>query len=328
MIVSTIKPKPNELLYRKLGLKEYYDNRNKILILRDTGGLGDILMHRMMFEDFHLLMPDCEIHFACPTIYHDAVKDHPYISKVLDSKTVKRQDYVISYNTTSACGRYESRKGIDSDLNRSDIWAGHCGVKLTKHNMHIKLAKQELEIADSYIKQHNPDNKEVIIICPISAMSSKNLDEQQLDGLIKNLSDYCIIGLHHAGIPYFEANNIPCISGVSIRIWMSILHQANWVISADSAAFHCRGGMQKPILGIYTWASGQMYGMYYNNKVIIQGPCPLYSNGCYNWNSCPVSKKFKKPCLTEITSEMILQGLSNVFINNGKVLCTNSNCGK
>lgn len=327
MIVSTIKPKPNELLYRKLSLKEYYDNRNKILILRDTGGLGDILMHRMMFEDFHLLMPNCEIHFACPTVYHDAVKDHPYISKLLDSKTVKRQDYVVSYNTTSACGRYESRKGDKSDLNRSDIWAEHCGIKLSKHNMHIKLHDQELNVANEYIKQYNPDNKKVIIICPVSAMSSKNIDDKQLDGLMKGLSNYCVIGLHNTNIPYFKNNNLPSITDVSIRTWMSVLHQADWVISADSAAFHCRGGMQKPVLGIFTWASGNAYGMHYKNKVILQGPCPLYKNGCYNWTKCPVSKNLKKPCLTDITSDMILKSLSDVFVNNGKVLSTNSNSG-
>lgn len=311
---KTIKPEPHKV-FRFLGLKEFSDRRNKILITRNIGGLGDIFMHRMMFEDFHLLMPNCEIHFACPSVYHDAVIDHPYVAKVLESSTVNRSDYIVSYNTTKACGYYELRKAPLSDLNRSDIWAKHCGLSLTKHNMHIKLTEAEKLQGKAYINSNEP----TVIVCPTSSMVNKNLSDKQLAGVVKGLlsKGYNVIGLHDHRIPYFDNNNLPYITGVSIRTWMAILDQADYVISVDTAAFHCRGGMQKPVLGIFTFADGLVYGKHYQQFELVQkhrSLNPAWTCGpCYNWTGCPKEKiNMLKPCLTEITSEMILDGFDRL----------------
>ena len=114
-------------------ISEYYKKRNKILFSRFLGGLGDILMHRMLFEDVKILIPNAEIHFACPTIYHASVIDHPFIDQVIDIEKVNISDYLTYYNTTSACGRYEMSIAPLSGLHRSDIWANHCGYILTIH---------------------------------------------------------------------------------------------------------------------------------------------------------------------------------------------------
>ena len=78
-IVRQIAKTTPDKLYRILSLKEFYDKRENILICRNVGGLGDILMHRMLFEDFKLAMPNCKVHFACPAHFHIVVKDHPFI---------------------------------------------------------------------------------------------------------------------------------------------------------------------------------------------------------------------------------------------------------
>jgi ADP-heptose:LPS heptosyltransferase len=46
----------------------------------------------MMFEDFKLLMPEAEIHFACPDYYHDAVKDHPFVDKIVKMSEVDKNN--------------------------------------------------------------------------------------------------------------------------------------------------------------------------------------------------------------------------------------------
>jgi len=304
IVSKKIIPKKPSQIIRCFSLKEFSNKRNKILIVRGIGGLGDILMHRMMFEDFCLLMPDCEIHFACPTQYHDAVKDHPFVAKVLDSNHVDRGNYIVSYTTTKACGAYEGRKAPISDMNRSDIWAAHCGLKLTRHNMHISMTSDELKIANTYLEPYR--DKPVVVLCPISSMASKNLNDTQIKDTVKGLYErgYNVVTLHDKALPY----NIPCITHVNTRIWMAILHQADHVISVDTAAFHCRGGMQKSVLGVFAWSNGEIYGHHYNKKVIVQGPCPLGHRGCYTWNACPVDRKTltKKPCIMELTAQSIL----------------------
>ena len=41
-----------------LSLNEFEGMRNKVLILRQAGGVGDILMQRMMFEGFKQIFPE------------------------------------------------------------------------------------------------------------------------------------------------------------------------------------------------------------------------------------------------------------------------------
>lgn len=57
-IVKTKSPIRNRIEYKRpeqirptIGLRDFYNKRNKILVQRSCGGLGDIPMHRMMFED-------------------------------------------------------------------------------------------------------------------------------------------------------------------------------------------------------------------------------------------------------------------------------------
>ena len=101
---NSVNGKPLKLS-RTLSLRDFYHKRQKILILRSCGGLGDILMHRMIFEDLKNTVPDAEIHFACPWMYHDVVKDHPFIDKIIDSETVDITVFIITYNTSTGCGR-------------------------------------------------------------------------------------------------------------------------------------------------------------------------------------------------------------------------------
>ena len=307
-----------EKIKRTLRIDDFYNKRKKILIMRCVGGLGDVLMHRMIFEDFKKLLPGCEIHFACPKQYHDALIDHPHIDQILDSEKVQKTDYMISYNTTTACGRYEMRLAPFSGDHRSDIWAEHCGVKLTSHNMHISLAETEKLRGKEMIEAKRDRPGPSVLIAPISAMHGKNLMDHQLEGLIKGLYDRgCFVfGLHNNLIPYFYKNNLPEINGIDIRSWMAIIHSADYVISVDTSAFHCAGGMGKPLVGVYTFADGKVYGKYFDfflvQKHRSEDPC-WNCGPCYNWGACPKTKRNPKPCLTELTSEMILEKVDRMF---------------
>jgi len=324
-----------------LNIKEYYNKRNKILIIRGVGGLGDIFMHRMMFEDFKRVMPEAEIHFACPKFYHEAIIDHPFIDKILDLKEFKKEDYIISYNTTTACGRGEMKLAPLAGPNRSDIWAAHCGLILTKHEMHISITDEEKRQAEIILQNNRNSDGPIVILCPISAMHNKNLSDQQLTELVYKLKEkgLCVIGLHNAPIKLFVKNQIPIISDVNLRIWMAILNVADYVISVDTAAFHCRGGMKKPVVGIFTFANAHAYGQHYPKAELLQGPCDWGHKGCYEWSKCPaIKEKPLIPCLTNITSEMIMNSVDNMMAkwplnnsnnvrNNGTTCETNNSQG-
>jgi hypothetical protein len=287
---------------RIYSLREIYEKRKKILIKRDVGGLGDILMHRMIFEDFKILMPDACLTFACPAMYHPAVWDHPFIDKVVDCREV--EDHIIAYNTSSICGRYELQTAPHCDKHRGDIWAEYCGVNLTRHNMHIRLTEEEIAFGSKY--------KDAVIVTPISAMLNKNLEPSQINPVIEKLGE--VYTLHTCELPEF---GVPTITGLSIREWMSVIHGCKHLISVDTAAFHCRGGMGKSAVGIFGWADSKVYAKYYPRVELVQRhrededwPC----GPCYNFVQCPKCPQevVRKPCITSITPEMILEKFQNL----------------
>jgi ADP-heptose:LPS heptosyltransferase len=299
-----------------LTLRDYYDKRNKILILRETGGLGDILMHRMMFEDFKKVSEGMKIVFACPPDYHDAVRDHPFVDELVDSQTINQYDYTVSFNTTTACGLYEGRIAPLSNLNRSDIWSQHCGVKLESHDMHITITKEEREYAKKTLHdlkvKHGGLGLPSVVVCPVSAMLTKNLDRDQLGGVLDGLRKrgfftYC---LNKSPIEEVLSLKGVMVSGTTIRQWMSLIDVADYAITVDTSAFHCRGGLHRPQVGIFSFADGKVYGKYYRNWELVQ---KHRDNGdwtcgpCYYWSNCPKpSDGNRKPCITEIKSQEVL----------------------
>lgn len=293
-------------------LREYHDNRNKVLINREIGGLGDILMHRMMFEDFK--KEGIELHFACPKLYHSAVQDHPFLDQVLDCAEVDPYSYKAVYNTTTVCGRYEMSIAPKSDLHRSDIWAKHCGFELTNHNMHLILSDQEKEFGKQTLEKIS-NKKPTVAFCPIAAQSSKNLTGLQITGVLDGLSQFGVapFGLHSKPIMEIEKTKIPMISGLDIRQWMGVINATDYVISVDTSSFHLAGGLGKPLVGIFGWTNGNVYGKHFSKIEIVQGSCPLGYLGCYNWCKCPLSDLNRKPCITSITSKDILDAFEKLI---------------
>lgn len=299
-----VKAKPNSRS-RSLRLNQFYEKRTKVLVNRQVGGLGDIFMHRMMFEDIKDLIPLAEIHFACPKAYHEAVQDHPFVTKVLDSETVDISDYMVHYNTTTACGRYEESIAPRSDLHRSDIWAKQCGLNLKKHNMHLRLTEEEKHWGKTRIAKERTKDAPTVCLCPTSSMAQKDMTPENMQAVADGLLErgYNVVALHTNPIKPLVNKGIPCIHKVRIREWMSILYAADYVISVDTAAFHCAGGFGTPMVGLFTWTNGSVYGKYYENTELVQGLCPVGHQGCYVWSACPCKKEALVPCCVNVNSQ-------------------------
>lgn len=300
-------------------IDEYKAKSKKILFYRGIGGLGDVLMHRMMFYDIKKTLPNIEIHFAVPEEYIPAVSDHPYIDEVVDFLKVNTEDYLCWYNTTSACGRYECYKAPKSDKHRSDIWANHCGIYLTDHKGYFKFSEEETLFAKEFYKAR----KNCCLFCPISAQHTKNFNVRQtsegIEEIRKNGAEPIVL-LSKA--PEFR---IDCelVTGLTIRQWMAVVSQAPWVVTVDTAMFHMAGMTNRPLTGIFTWADGKIYGKYYDFTLIQKhrdngdwdcGPC--YIHPMCSKLPPGVSNLGRKPCLDLIDRDMLSKGIGTMFRKN------------
>lgn len=304
---AKITPKP-------LSLKDFHGKRNQVLVWHDKGGLGDVLMQRMMLEDFKELIPDGNIIFACLPEYITAAEDHPHISKVIDSRTVNPNDYIICYNTcVTIADRYESTHAPSLE-HRSDIWAKYCGVTLKRHEMCFRLDPMLVDHCRS--KLQGKSKRRTILLSPISKMATKTLLPEQLSAIVEATKDYHLVGIHNKEIPELSKLNIPVISNVSLKEWMCYVAAADYVISVDSAVFHMAGGLKKPLMGIFTFADGKAYGKHFD-FVLVQ---KHRDNGnwdcgpCFQFAGCPKCKTGLKPCLTELTKEELQTGVTQLLL--------------
>ena len=301
--------------FRPWAINDYITRRNHILILRGCGGLGDLFMHRMIFEDFKLICPDIRITFACPKQFHQTVQDHPFIDELIDVADVDESKFPIRYYTSSICGQTEMANAPMPSPHRSDIWAKHCGVKLTRHNMHFNITEEEKAVARKQLEAIKNKPGPSVCLAPISAISGKNMDESQWSYVIDELQamDYFVYGLHNMPILNFNA---PQTHGKNIRNFMALVAVSDYVITVDSAAFHMGGGLGKPMVGVFGWTDGKVYGKYYQNWELVQRH---RDNGnwdcgpCYTWGFCPKSKANRKPCIDSIEGHEIMEAFKKLI---------------
>jgi ADP-heptose:LPS heptosyltransferase len=311
MLLKNKKPQD-----KVLTLKNFSEKRNRILILHRQGGLGDILMLRMILEDFKKISGG-ELHVACCFDYMDAIKDHPCVSQVLDVRKIDLNDYLFVYNTcVSIVDRYENNQAPNCKEHRSDIWAKYCGFKLENHNMNFNFSSSLIEKCKDKINSLiGKKEKPILIFCPFSKMVSKSLLPHQIETVIEETKNCHLIGLHNKEIPELAKYGIPGIYDANIKEWMIYIALADYVIAVDTAAFHMAGGLKKPLLGIFTFADGKVYGKYFD-FVLVQ---KHKDNGdwdcgpCFKFHLCPKTTKQQKPCLTEISKCEIKKGIKELF---------------
>lgn len=304
-----------------VSLKHFYERRNKVLIRRRYGGFGDILMHRMMFEDFHRVMPEIELYFATSSFYLDHAKGHPF-AKALDIRTVNNNDYGTVYDTSTACRVYET-KYAPTEVHRSDIWAAHCGVQLCRHNMHLKADPQLVSVVKARIDLWNPEHLPVVAFSPYSTQATefgqgKSLLEHQIVEVIAGLRARKLfpIAVHDEPKPIFTRLAVRELFHLTSESWKAAVAAADYVVTVDTAMFHMGGGLKKPMTAIFTFTDGMTYGKYYE-FILVQkhrkngnwdcGPCFL-SNNCCKERLSPL-----KPCLTELTAADILEGVDRML---------------
>lgn len=316
-MLKLIKKKPK----KPLSLRDYFDRRNKILIKRRAGGFGDILMQRMLFEDIKINFPEFELFFTCPFSFLDMAKNNPFCT-VLDLGLVKDEDYGIIYDISTCCRVHEIKYGADNKMHRSDIWAEFCGIKLENHNMHLKSDPEMNKICKQVLDHYNKDKKPTLLLATNSCHYmpdgdqddfgvAKSLLPHQIEGIVNKLKDdYFIYTVHTERQAVYEDLPVTQISGIHPQAWISLVDLADYVISIDTATFHLAGGLKKPLVGVFAFTDGKIYGKYYDfvlvqkhrdNKNWDCGPC-------FNLGFCPKTEGYPKPCLTELTANDILEG--------------------
>lgn len=300
-----------------MSLKEFSKIRNNILFISDWGGLGDILIHRLIFNDVKKLMPDCNIHFCCLNQYHDAIKDHPLVEKIVFPENLKKEEYLVFYQTcVKTANKYESHYGIDCKLNRAEVWALFCGFELTEPEMQIKLHEGKLKMYKERINSLKKKSaKPIVVFSPKSAITTKCLQKNQIQAVLDELAEFNVFVIDKKEDHELKKYDITTICNTTIEDWIYYTACADYVVTVDTATFHLAGGLGIPMTGIFTFANGKTYGKFYD-FVLVQKHKDDGNWGCgpcYNYRKCPKTEKELKPCLLELTEQEIKNGIRKMF---------------
>lgn len=298
-----------------MDIVNYYNKRNKILLNHKLGGLGDVFLSRMLIKQIKSQVSNCTLDYACLPIYFDAIKDHPLLNNVIDSKTVNPDEYGLELDiSVKLPDEIERKESINCKRSRVEIWADLYNIE-KNFDMMLKI-DDEANIKISSLIPKN--NKKIVGFSPISKMAIKSLSFEQQESIIKYIRNFDmeIIGIHNKKLQVFENFNIPVFHNLNIKELVALVNYCDYIISVDTSIFHIAGGLKKPLMGIFTYTDGYLYGKHYE-KIIVQKHRlidPLWTCGpCYAKEKCPRSSLPLKPCLTELTNKNFVEGIEKLF---------------
>lgn len=298
-----------------MNIVNYYNKRNKILLNHKLGGLGDVFLSRMLIKQIRSQVSNCTLDYACLPIYFDAIKDHPLLDNVIDSNTVDPNEYGLELDiSVKLPDEIERKESINCKRSRVEIWADLYNIKKNFDMMLKANEETKTKISELVPKK----DKRLVGICPVSRMIIKSLSHQQQEDIINCLRKFNIdlIGIHNKKLPAFEKLNVPVFHNLSIKELIALIDHCDYIVSVDTATFHIGGGLKKPLMGIFTYTDGYLYGKHYD-KVVVQKHRlfdPTWTCGpCYAKESCPKSSLPTKPCLTELTIKDFIKGIEKLF---------------
>ena len=259
---------------------------DKVLLLRQHGGVGDILVMTQLLNEFARRYPKCDLTFACREGFHSLFKDvkginiFPYEMVHFDGWVEDGSDlfhtavtdcYDMVMDLTIPCHVWEEIM-FDPQLcqfrNRLDMWGNWIGMYDFPRNVKscVRIGVDDIQhVMERYIKP--VDNSPIAIVAPTSANVHK--DYLFYSELIAALAKH---GYHVVAVgerqKMRKAKNV--IHTSTYREFLSLFYAANLVVSVDSAAFHAGGIAEAKTFGIFNTNDGVTYSRYYPTAVPIQ----------------------------------------------------------
>lgn len=248
----------------------------KIRVVREAGGLGDLVRCFAVPQGLKMLHPDAEIHFYGLEHYRHAMMGHcPAVDKFIPCDQGRRRPRMAPLDERK--WRYLRRMiryDLEVDLycpayyygevltdgavveERTHIWCKHAGVPFSYPVWHV--LDEEREWAEAWVERLGIEPSTLIALQPFGTTRPRNWPEEHWEALIPDLQ---AAGL--TPVLFDSCNRIAKLPGIhESRLTFSQLGAAltacRLSLTGDSGIFHLSAAVGTPVLGLFGQTSGSI----------------------------------------------------------------------
>lgn len=290
------------------GLREKYPKHTICLATGEvylSGALTDIAAHNPFIDELHAIEP-----YECTTKRTKAVWHQYYgtVPHILDDLPwYEKADVKIDLNT--ACVDYEwpamhTPEGIKKP--RYQVWCEHAGVVPSTYFPIYQIKKKEREVADDYFRERGWNPDEIVAVGATSCDKKRAIGQHMLNTLCAGIKRN---GLRPVIIdPSFKLEDYDAINGKRISELMPLIERMRVAVSVDSGLLHMAGALKVPVVGIFGPTDQEMRMRLYkgsaidSRKLVACAPC-WYGYHCLK--DLNQSRHFE--CLNKIDPNMVVE---------------------
>jgi ADP-heptose:LPS heptosyltransferase len=272
---------PN-MLRRMSPEKSRRSKRQKILVTRAMGGIGDLLMLTPALRAQSI--KNCEpVSLAVPRRFFPIFEGNKHVKLFDIEGPAIELDQFDRWHDLTLCpaGRYESVRRPNVRMGRVELFARSLGVKKRELNRHgwkpeVHLGEQQRCFAKDFISAHFRGDRPILGFQPYSRDSYKDLPD--CFAFIRQLAKtYDIILFHHRDVAGLTTDKVVSTAGLSLSESLALVQQLNAMLCVDSAMLHAAAAFDIPVVAMFGPTPGHLFTRHHNHAAL---PQPARSFSC------------------------------------------------
>ena len=262
-----------------------------ILISRNSGGIGDLLMLTPTLRQIRKENPNKQI-ILCTTenyqrgVLFDVVRHNPDIDKVVPTTELQNYRFTKVYNFNTA-REVAMETNFHPTGNRIDIFAELANLELDDKQTVYVVTPAEKEWAKDWIKKNINTKRRRLIGIQVSATTMRRTWPAEKQGLLA----FRIIGKYPDTTILFFSEGTPAetevypnfipIGGMPLRWTAALINECELMVVPDSGLMHLAGALKKRMIALFGPNPPRTRILYYPNAVGIWIAYPCAQNCWY-----------------------------------------------
>lgn len=298
---------------RKLNPNPNQKNKKHILVWRNTGGIGDILMQSIIATELKRIQPNSHIVYQVPENYLAIPKHNPCVDEVQVVETPFVEDgfdKTIKLSQPCPASVYESRRGPDITKDRIDLFLEAAGIKAKDKSLNYQVKPEERKWTEEFLKGRKALDK-IKIGFELRSIEKRRdwIRWKELAKLIhKSIKNSKVFIFDHDAKMAWKDKKVINVCGFPIEDVAAIIEQLDLIIGPDTGLLHLAGAVGTKILGLFGPTNPIMRLNTYKGADWIWLVKKFKCMPCWYSFDCGNAK-----CLNAITPHMVLKKIKKML---------------